>query len=235
VWDASIGTLAVDSVEPAGAAGRSGLVLEDDIVCEVDGITVTGQPLDIVDSLVRGKEGSVLRLVLMRADSQHQHQTREIAITLVREPGASVDIIRPSRTGVGITFETDPIDNSARVKRLIRGSPADCSGLIKTGDIIFEVDNTNVFRESLDVVSQLLLGEPGSDVRLLFLRGTRIFIEATVTRQKNSRQSEMDDVLRYAQSFTALVSKTLTCTDDDLDMDQKRLKIRMPASFRSQA
>jgi len=151
-----------------------------------------------------------------------------------------------------------------------------------------------VFRESLDVVSQLLLGEPGSDVRLLFLRGTRIFIEATVTRQKNSRQSEMDDVLRYAQSFTALVSKTLTCTDDDLvtlmstpmggthtqrtypkscaipiseecslldandsplhftyhperrcihfltqynqqDMDQKRLKIRMPASFRSQA
>ena len=56
VWDASIGTLAVHSVEPAGSAGRSGLVLEDDIVCEVDGINVTGQPLDIVDSLVRGKE-----------------------------------------------------------------------------------------------------------------------------------------------------------------------------------
>jgi len=72
---------------------------------------------------------------LMRADPQHQHQTREIAITLVREPGASVDTIRPSRTGVGITFETDPIDNSARVKRLIRGSPADSSGLIKTGDV----------------------------------------------------------------------------------------------------
>jgi len=61
----------VDSVEPAGAAGRSGLVLEDDIVCEVDGITVTGQPLDIVDSLVRGKEvqscerkGGMLKKVL---------------------------------------------------------------------------------------------------------------------------------------------------------------------------
>ena len=62
--------------------------------------------------------------------------TREIAITLVREPGNGVDMIRPKRTGVGITFETDPIDNSARVKRLIRGSPADRSGMIKAGDVL---------------------------------------------------------------------------------------------------
>lgn len=86
---------------------------------------------------------------------------REIAITLVREPAQSRDIIRPKRAGVGITFETvhlifhalpgcyccygnshsalqsrqDAVDNSAKVKNLIRGSPADRSGLIKTGDV----------------------------------------------------------------------------------------------------
>jgi len=53
---------------------------------------------------------------------------------------------------------------------------------------LFEVDGTNVYRESLDVVAQLLLGEPGTHVRLLFLRGTRLFIEANIERQKSSRQ-----------------------------------------------
>ena len=53
---------------------------------------------------------------------------------------------------------------------------------------LFEVEGTNVYRESLDVVAQLLLGEPGSNVRLLFLRGTRIFIEANIVRQQIGRQ-----------------------------------------------
>jgi hypothetical protein len=53
-------------------------------------------------------------MVLMRAvevngtfDSDAHTEVREIAITLVREPGfAGRDIIKPKRTGVGITFET---------------------------------------------------------------------------------------------------------------------------------
>ena len=54
--------------------------------------------------------------------------------------------------------------------------------------ILFEVDGTNVYRESLDVVAMLILGEPGTDVRLLFLRGTRIFLEAHLQRQNSTRQ-----------------------------------------------
>ena len=53
---------------------------------------------------------------------------------------------------------------------------------------LFEVDGTNVYREGLDVVAMLILGEPGSHVRLLFLRGTRIFIEANLQREKSNRQ-----------------------------------------------
>lgn len=35
-----------------------------------------------------------------------KEEVREIAITLVREPGPSQDVIKPKRMGVGITFET---------------------------------------------------------------------------------------------------------------------------------
>ncbi len=55
VWDAEVSTLVVEGVRPGGAAARSGLVEVDDIVCEVDGINVTGQPLDVVESLMRGQ------------------------------------------------------------------------------------------------------------------------------------------------------------------------------------
>lgn len=53
------------------------------------------------------------------------------------------------------------------------------------------MDGTNVYREGLDVVAMLILGEPGSPVRLLFLRGTRIFVEAILHRQHSTRQVQL--------------------------------------------
>ena len=54
VWDSQLNTLVVEQLVPGGAAARSSVVEVDDIICEVDGINVTGQPLDIVESLIRG-------------------------------------------------------------------------------------------------------------------------------------------------------------------------------------
>jgi hypothetical protein len=50
----------------------------------------------------------VLRIVLMRAEYgvNIKQSVREIAITLVREPGQQQDVIKPKRMGIGITFET---------------------------------------------------------------------------------------------------------------------------------
>ena len=237
-WHAEAGALIVDEVMPGGAAARSGLIRADDIVCEVDGINVTGQPLDIVDSLVRGPPDSVLRLVLMRMGQDADAQEKEIAVTLIREPGASRDSVRVRRVGVGITFETDSVDNSAKVKRLVRNSPADRSGLIKAGDVLYEVDSTNVFRDSLDVVAQLLLGAPGTTVRLLFLRGTRVFVEATLIREEDRQQSDMAEVLRYAQKSKCLSSKDMLATanymqhgEDETNAFNKRKSLSMPANF----
>ena len=237
-WHAEAGALIVDEVMPGGAAARSGLIRADDIVCEVDGINVTGQPLDIVDSLVRGPPDSVLRLVLIRMGQDADAQEKEIAVTLIREPGASRDSVRVRRVGVGITFETDSVDNSAKVKRLVRNSPADRSGLIKAGDVLYEVDSTNVFRDSLDVVAQLLLGAPGTTVRLLFLRGTRVFVEATLIREEDRQQSDMAEVLRYAQKSKCLSSKDMLATANDMQHGEdetnafnKRKSLSMPANF----
>ena len=51
----------------------------------------------------------MLRLVVVRAEyglGIASNAVREVAITLVREPGEVQDIIMPKRSGVGITFET---------------------------------------------------------------------------------------------------------------------------------
>jgi hypothetical protein len=68
VFDPQVQTLVVDEVVEGGAAARSGLVQVDDIVCEVDGINVTGQPLDIVDALMRGQEVSTHPYALSVSD-----------------------------------------------------------------------------------------------------------------------------------------------------------------------
>ena len=54
VFDAALKTLVVEELAPGGPAARSGLLQRGDIVAEVDGINVTGQPLDIVESLLHG-------------------------------------------------------------------------------------------------------------------------------------------------------------------------------------
>ena len=56
IWDDDVRTLLVGEVMPDSAAARSGRVRVDDIVCEIDGLNVTGQPIDVVESLLRGPE-----------------------------------------------------------------------------------------------------------------------------------------------------------------------------------
>ncbi len=60
VFDAAVKTLVVEEMAPGGPAARSGLMQPGDIVAEVDGINVTGQPLDIVESLLHGVSVSAL-------------------------------------------------------------------------------------------------------------------------------------------------------------------------------
>jgi len=78
--------------------------------------------------------------------------------------------------------------------------------------VLYEIDGTTVFREPLDVIAALLLGEPGTEVtrassairllppldaicvlgrqvRLTFLRGTRIFVQVSLRRAEDFKQA----------------------------------------------
>mmetsp|Transcript_25308 Transcript_25308/g.83655 ORF Transcript_25308/g.83655 Transcript_25308/m.83655 type:complete len:434 (+) Transcript_25308:126-1427(+) len=76
-----------------------------------------------------------------------------------------------AQAGVGIVFQpTD--DGTLFVKRFLEGSPAERSGLIHPGDCLCEVNGKDVFRQPMDYVKSLLMGPPGTTVRLGFHRGT---------------------------------------------------------------
>jgi hypothetical protein len=80
--------------------------------------------------------------------------------------------------------------------------------LTRVQQVLFEVDGTNVYRESLDVVAMLILGEPGTFVKLLFLRGTRIFIEATLERAYSARQVRLPSNFPFHLSTTRVPCPT---------------------------
>ncbi|EKX46391.1 hypothetical protein GUITHDRAFT_107594 [Guillardia theta CCMP2712] len=70
-----------------------------------------------------------------------------------------------AQAGVGIVFQpTD--DGTLFVKRFLEGSPAERSGLIHPGDCLCEVNGKDVFRQPMDYVKSLLMGPPGTTVRL---------------------------------------------------------------------
>ncbi|KAJ1485741.1 hypothetical protein T484DRAFT_1792202 [Baffinella frigidus] len=73
--------------------------------------------------------------------------------------------------GVGIVFQPTE-DGTLYVKRLKDSQPAERSGLIYLGDCLCEINGRDVFRQQVDAVKNLLLGPPGTAVRLGFHRGT---------------------------------------------------------------
>eukprot|EP00286_Rhodomonas_abbreviata_P025486 CAMPEP_0181299636 /NCGR_PEP_ID=MMETSP1101-20121128/6455_1 /TAXON_ID=46948 /ORGANISM="Rhodomonas abbreviata, Strain Caron Lab Isolate" /LENGTH=304 /DNA_ID=CAMNT_0023404805 /DNA_START=21 /DNA_END=936 /DNA_ORIENTATION=- len=200
-FDDEENTLVVLKLVKNGPADRSQMISKGDVLLVIDGINVVGHPIEVVHSILKGREGTVTRLLFRQASTGE-----DLSVALVREevPEISHYFTSP-RVGVGITFETSAVDGSAKVKGVVRDSPADKSGLVRNGDVLYEIDGTNVFREGLDVVANFLLGEPETPVRLLFLRGTRIFVQLTLYRAQTSRQSEMGDILLFAQSSRRII------------------------------
>mmetsp|Transcript_677 Transcript_677/g.1575 ORF Transcript_677/g.1575 Transcript_677/m.1575 type:complete len:427 (+) Transcript_677:120-1400(+) len=86
-------------------------------------------------------------------------------------PGSNRPDDQNEVVGVGIVFQ--PLDDGTLyVKRLKEGEPAARSGLIKVGDCLCEINGRDVFRKPVEEVKRILLGPPGSTVRLGLHRGT---------------------------------------------------------------
>jgi C-terminal processing protease CtpA/Prc len=71
---------------------------------------------------------------------------------------------------------------SLAVKRLVPGGPAARCGLIKQGDILTYIDDTNVYQQSASDINHLISGPQGSFVRLRFKRSGSSPVVAVVER-----------------------------------------------------
>mmetsp|Transcript_26057 Transcript_26057/g.65798 ORF Transcript_26057/g.65798 Transcript_26057/m.65798 type:complete len:414 (+) Transcript_26057:67-1308(+) len=92
--------------------------------------------------------------------------------------------------GVGIVFQPTE-DGTLYVKKLKQGEPAQRSGLIHPGDCLCEINGRDVFRQPVDTVKSLIMGPPGSTVRLGFHRGTdprAKLIQVALQRNKPGEQ-----------------------------------------------
>lgn len=70
--------------------------------------------------------------------------------------------------GVGITLKDSP--DGAVVVSLLDGGPAARTGLIKTGDILLEVDGQAIKDYPFQKIMQMLHGDKGSSIKLVFKR-----------------------------------------------------------------
>jgi hypothetical protein len=87
----------------------------------------------------------------------------------------------PVTCGVGIVFHSSG-HGSLAVKRLVPGGPAAHCGLIKQGDILTYIDDTNVYQQSASDINHLISGPQGSFVRLRFKRSGSSPVVAVVER-----------------------------------------------------
>ena len=87
----------------------------------------------------------------------------------------------PQTCGVGIVFHSSG-HGSLAVKRLVPGGPAARCGLIKQGDILTHIDETNVYQQNASDINHLISGPQGSFVTLRFKRSGSGAVVAAVER-----------------------------------------------------
>lgn len=73
--------------------------------------------------------------------------------------------------GIGAYFQKSNQDGQGlAVKSLLQNSPAQLCGKIKVGDVILVVNDEKVYGRKLAELAEVLLGPPGSQVKLEFKR-----------------------------------------------------------------
>ena len=96
-------------------------------------------------------------------------------------PADGVNDDEPVSCGVGIVFHSSG-HGSLAVKRLVPGGPAARCGLIRQGDILTHIDQTNVYQQNASDINHLISGPQGSFVQLRFKRSGSSPVIAVVER-----------------------------------------------------
>lgn len=136
--------------------------------------------------------------------------------------------------GIGVTIQTQTAGAEGEnpefltITEVTRNSPAYQSG-IQTGDEIWEVEGIPISELGLDKTVEMVRGEAGSQVRILFRRDGKAF-EKTITRasvqQIVSTFTMLEDHIGYItiSNFDAdCAAQTLMCIDEALKDGAKAL------------
>lgn len=105
--------------------------------------------------------------------------------------------------GIGAYIGIDTETSLPRLTGIIDGTPAQESGL-KAGDLIYQVDGTDVKDMELEQVTSLVKGEEGTTVHLTIIReGESDYLEFDVVRRQvespTVNQEMLDDRIGYIQ------------------------------------
>mmetsp|Transcript_28670 Transcript_28670/g.58640 ORF Transcript_28670/g.58640 Transcript_28670/m.58640 type:complete len:122 (+) Transcript_28670:745-1110(+) len=79
---------------------------------------------------------------------------------------------KDQKAGVGIVFQVSD-EGALVVASLVPDGPAERSGKVAAGDVLYEVDGVNVYRAHQLKVADLVVGVEGSKVCLGLKRGMR--------------------------------------------------------------
>ena len=108
-----------------------------------------------------------------------------------------------NRTYVGIGVQYSYVNDSALILRVFKSSPAENAGL-KAGDIITEIDGTDVKGLDSEQIKELVLGEEGTVVKLKIDRGGE-YMDVDVIRGKvdNTVYAYLEDdvIIMELESF----------------------------------
>ena len=122
--------------------------------------------------------------------------------------------------GIGVVIGAGE-DDILTVVSPIEGSPAAKAG-IKTGDKILKVDGKNITSKELDKATQMIKGEPGTDVTLTIKRDNKDF-DITIKREEIKLQTVKSEVLEDSIGYIKITSFDET-TDKDFEENLNSLK-----------
>lgn len=175
-----MGGLQVSQFVDGGPAQRSGLIREGDVITGVDGVDVFGLPQSDLAKYLLGEPGTPVRITFQRPQAG---QSYEVAL----ERGApSIATQSTGRAGVGLSVITAS-DGQLVVSALVPGGSAAKSGSVQAGDAVVAVDGVSVLNQPEAIFQRLILGAPGSMVRLTLQRGDQRHV-AQLERQDTVTQ-----------------------------------------------
>jgi len=199
----SPGQMRVTALTAGGAADRSGLIKIGDIVSSLGSRGVTGRGVAFDDNPVI-------------VDSVRAPLTLDV----IRDSDSiTVNVVRDANSSIGIGLAKDNL-RRLRVTALAPGGPAECSGLIKIGDIVSRVGSHDTAGLGPADVKPFVSGAVGTTLTMVIVRPHTV----QLARESMGKDSSGCLPLHYAarwNSSKAVVAELLKVFPDHAHVECK--------------